>query len=118
MTAVWPASLPQRPLGEGFAEQPANLVVRTPMDVGPAKVRRRATAGVGRLQMAFRLSASQLATFRTFLHADLQDRALPFSWVHPVTGVAGWFRIVEQPIWEPISGGLAWKLTLVLELLP
>ena len=118
MTAVWPPSLPQSPLGDSFAEQPPNLIVRSPMDVGPAKVRRRSTAGVSRLQMAFRLTPAQLATFRTFLHNDIQDRALQFTWVHPVTGVAGSFRIVEQPTWEPISGGLAWKLTLALEMLP
>ena len=68
--------------------------------------------------MAFRLTPAQLATFRTFLHADLQDRALPYAWVHPVTGVAGSFRIVEQPTWEAISGGLAWRLNVVFEMLP
>ncbi|QLH37711.1 MAG: hypothetical protein HWD60_00095 [Defluviicoccus sp.] len=45
MSAVWPSSLPQKPLVDGFSETAPNLVVRSPMDVGPAKVRRRATAG-------------------------------------------------------------------------
>jgi len=115
---VWPASLPQRPLGEGFAEQPPELVVRSPMDTGPAKVRRRSTAGVSKLQMVFRLTPTQLATFRNFLANDIQDRALSFSWVHPITDATGLFRIVEQPTYQAIGNGLAWRLSVVLEMLP
>jgi hypothetical protein len=33
----WPASLPQRPLADGFAETPPNLLVRSATDIGPAK---------------------------------------------------------------------------------
>jgi len=115
---AWPSTLPQKPLGDGFTETPPNLVVRSQTDVGPAKTRRRATAGVTRLQMAFRLTPAQLATFRAFLDDDLAGRALSFSWTHPVTGAAGSFRIVDPPTWEPIAGGIAWKLGLVLEMLP
>jgi len=115
---VWPISLPQRPLADGYSEQPPNLVVRSPMDVGPAKVRRRTTAGVTRLQMAFHLTPAQLATFRGFLANDIQDRALAFTWAHPVTGVVGTFRIAEQPTFEAIANGLAWRIAVVFEMLP
>jgi len=115
---AWPATLPQRPLGDGFAETPPNLVVRSQTDVGPAKTRRRATAGVTRLQMAFRLTPAQLTTFRAFLDDDIKGRALSFGWTHPVSGVAGSFRIAESPTYEAIDGGLAWKLNLVMEMLP
>ncbi len=113
---AWPATLPQRPLIEGFSEQPPNLVVRSQTDTGPAKVRRRATAGPTRMTLAFRMTADQLTAFRAFLHADLADRALSYSWTHPVTGQPGTFRIVDPPSWEPM--GLAWRVGLTLEMLP
>ena len=45
-SAVWPPSLPQGPRLEDLEETPPTLAIRTGMDVGPAKVRRRAVAGV------------------------------------------------------------------------
>ncbi|MDG4603751.1 MAG: hypothetical protein P9C48_14435 [Defluviicoccus sp.] len=115
---AWPASLPQRPLADGFRETPPDLIVRSQTDLGSPRVRRRATAGVTRVALAFRFSRTQLATFRTFLHADLQDRALAFQWTHPITGVAGSWRIAEAPVIEPIAGGTAWRVSMSWELLP
>ncbi|MBK8211485.1 MAG: hypothetical protein IPK78_17585 [Rhodospirillales bacterium] len=114
----WPASLPQRPFADGFSETPPNLLVRSATDIGPAKARRRATAGVTKLKAAFRLSPGQLATFRSFFDSDLQGGVLSFSWTHPVTGAVGAFRIVPPPSIEPVAAGMAWRISLDLELLP
>ena len=67
---------------------------------------------------ARRLSPAQLAIFRTFFASDLQGGALPFSWTHPATGAIGAFRIVPPLTIEPIAAGIAWRVTLELELLP
>ena len=114
----WPASLPQRPLAEGFSETPPNLLVRSATDIGPAKARRRATTGVTRLKAAFRLTPAQLAIFRSFFASDLQGGALPFTWTHPMSGAIGAFRIVPPLTIEPVAAGLAWRVSLDLELLP
>ncbi len=114
----WPASLPQRPFADGFAETLPNLLVRSTTDIGPAKARRRTTAGVTRLKAAFQLSPAQLATCRSFFAADLQGGALSFSWTHPGTGAIGAFRIVPPPTIEPVAAGIAWRVSLDLELLP
>ena len=115
---AWPASLPQRPLADGFRETPPTLVARSQTDLGPPRVRRRATAGVTRVALAFRFSNAQLATFRAFLDQDLQNRALAFQWAHPITGVAGSWRIADEPVYEPIAGGIAWRVSMSWELLP
>ena len=116
---TWPASLSQRPLIDGFVEMPPNLVVRSQTDLGPAKVRRRATASMTRFQMTLRMTAPQLATFRTFLADDLDDRARSFTWVHPITGAAGTFRIVDPPSIVPAgNAAVSWRVALVVELLP
>ena len=44
----WPATLPQEILAEGYEEGLPDVLVRTKMDAGPDKVRRRATAGEDR----------------------------------------------------------------------
>ena len=119
--ASWPSTLPQKPLGDGFSEQPPDLVVRSPMDVGLAKMRRRATAGPSRLQMSFLMTATQLATFRSFIADDLQGRVLPFTWMHPLTaapGTPGTFRIIENPTFTAVANGLAWQVAVVMEQLP
>jgi hypothetical protein len=114
---VWPVSLPQKPLKAGFRETPPNLVVRSQTDVGPAKARRRATAGMTSFDMQFRLSAAQLATLRTFYNFDLQGGALAFTWTHPVTNAAGSFRIVQPPEIAP-TAGVTWLVGVKMELLP
>ena len=69
--AAWPSDLPQKPLVQGFSETPPNLLTRSPMDIGPAKVRRRSTAGVTVLQCVFRLTTTQRASLLTFWQTTL-----------------------------------------------
>ena len=54
----------------------ANLVVRSPIDIGPAKARRRSTAGSTHLEGSFGSPPPSSPRFRTFLATDLQARAL------------------------------------------
>ena len=63
-------------------------------------------------------AASILATFRSFFASDLQGGALSFSWTHPGTGAVGAFRIVPPPAIEPVAAGIAWRVSVDLELLP
>ena len=116
MPIAWPATLPQRPLMAGFQETPQNVVVRSQTDTGPAKTRRRTTAGVINLEMQFRLTTAQLATFRSFYANDLQSGALAYTWKHPISGANGAFRLVEPPKIAPV--GASWLVGLRVEMLP
>ena len=81
---VWPASLPQfvdRPHTEGMPD----ALLRTPMDAGPAKTRRRFTAGIKPVKAQMDLTAAQAATFETFFDVTLKAGALAFDWVLPRT---------------------------------
>lgn len=111
----WPVSLPQYPLADGWRETAPDNIIRTAMDTGPAKVRRRGTAAPWTATAAFRLTAAQLATFRTFLAVDLADRSLSYDWAHPVTADAATWRITEPPQVVPIAGGLFWRVEMSLE---
>jgi hypothetical protein len=88
------------------------------MDVGPAKVRRRATAGVTQLKCAFRLSAAQRASLLTFWQTTLAGGSLSYSWTHPISGAGITCRIVEPPGFTPAAGGVSWVAALSIEVLP
>jgi len=115
---AWHVDLPQKPLANGFTERQPQLALRTQMDVGPAKVRRRQTAGVVQMACPFRLTTAQRATLVTFWQTTLAGGSLPFTWTHPVTGAAINCRIVEPPEFQPAARGIYWITTLLIEILP
>lgn len=116
--AVWPVSLPQRPLAQGFSERAPETVIRTPMEAGPPKVRRRFTAGVRQFGLQVRLTPDQVDTLDGFFETTLQGGALPFDWTQPRTGAAVTYRFAEPPSYAPMPGGQLWTSTLRLEVLP
>ncbi len=80
---VWPATLPQLPLRGGYARNDRSVVVRSQMDIGPAKTRRRTAVGVVPLMLTYHLSQSQLTTFRAFFANDIASGALSFDLPEP-----------------------------------
>jgi len=115
--ADWPTSLPTRPLVDGYSETPPNTVVRSNTAVGPAKTRRRATAGVRRITCRYRLTAAQVDTLDTFYWATLESGALRFNWTHPRTSSVYEVRFVSPPSFSADDGD-AWLADVELELLP
>lgn len=80
--ATWPATLPV-PLVEGYQLNPGDQTIRTEMEVGAARVRRRTSARNDRVAAAWLLTEVQLDTLR-----DWFDNA--------TTGIAGgaaWFTV-------------------------
>lgn len=61
----WPASLPAPTVG-GYTLVSTESVVRTDMDAGPARQRRRFTQTPTRLQLRWLLSAEQFAVFEAW----------------------------------------------------
>lgn len=63
--ATWPSTLPI-PSFNGYGLQSGDDTIRTDMESGAARVRRRSTSSPDELTLRFVLSASQMATFRDF----------------------------------------------------
>ncbi len=114
---TWPAALPTLPLAEGFRETPANNILRTEMEQGPAKVRRRSTAGVGKMTLAYLLSTADIQTLENFIQDDLSGGVLPFSFTHPRKGNALTCRFRQLPEYGATNGGY-FKVAVELEILP
>jgi hypothetical protein len=117
MTATWPIGLPDAPLQQGFQETVPKNTARFETDAGPAKVRRRFTAGVRGLKCSFLFTAAELATFDEFVVDTLEGGALQFAWTDPRTSAAITARIKDQPQYRP-AGGTDWIAECEIEVLP
>lgn len=117
---VWPSSLPQGFDGEGYSETLPDLALASKTEVGPAMVRRRATAGVrliaGKLPP---VTVEQLDTLEDFYLTTLKGGTLRFRWTvqRAVSGELEYrFVAGKPPRWE-IKGGTI-IVSLDLEVLP
>lgn len=115
--STWPATLPQHPLVENYSETLAKTVLRTDMDAGPAKVRRRFTAAALPFKMSMILDDTDMATFDTFFTTTTAGGATAFDWVHPRTDASGSFRFIGQPTVSVVGPDL-YKVEFEVELLP
>jgi len=115
--ANWPATLPQSSLSGSYGEKPPNTLLRTNMDAGPAKVRRRYTAGVRQYNVKLILHKTQVETLDVFYVTTTNGGADQWTWVNPRTKSAANFRFVSEPTYAHKSGDY-YTVQLKLEQLP
>lgn len=114
--AVWPAGLPTHQEIEGYEETPPELSIRSPMDVGPVKLRRRYSTGPTTWRGSLLVSQAQVATLLTFWRDTLAGGSLAFDWEHPRVGGVVSMRFVRQPMPRHRADGL-WTVALEMEIL-
>lgn len=112
----WPSTLP-RPRPSGTSETPGHPVVRTKMDAGPPKVRRRHTAGVRKWKMAFDLTLAQVDELDVFYETTTAHGTLRFNMTNPRTEATEEFRFKGPPTHANVGGEL-WESTVEMEQLP
>lgn len=117
---TWPTSLPQTPLLNGYAESKNINTIRTPMDNGPAKTRRRSALPTP-IQCAFNMTATQVATLEDFVKNTLFG-VRRFNFTHPRLRTSVEARIVPGSDGKyydlsPLGGGM-WHVSLAMEILP
>jgi hypothetical protein len=118
MAAVWPPGVSDGFEVQGFTETLPNAMLRTQMDAGPAKQRRRFSAAVTPIAGSIMVPAAQAALFEAFFRDTLALGALPFEWTHPRTGALRTWRFTEPPQLTPQASGTWWRIAMKLELLP
>ena len=92
----WPELLPATLLIDGFSKKPQSNVIRTSMDAGPKKARRRYTARTISFSGKQVFDAAELAVFEQFYHNVLADGVLRFNFTDPTTLEAAEFRFTED----------------------
>lgn len=109
----WPELLPPTLLLAGLSMQPQNNVIRTSMDAGPKKARRRYTASTKLFSGKQVFDAAELAVFEQFYHTVLADGVLRFNFTDPIKLETAEFRF-SAPYSAASLDGL-WEVTAQLE---
>lgn len=85
----WPATLPVKFLKGSYDEEIGDTVVKTSMEVGPAKRRPRSSISVDYISGSFILSLAQRNTLVDFYKNDVK-RTLKFNFFHEL-----WNQTIE-----------------------
>lgn len=114
MTAItWPANLPQVLRLDGLSAEKQTNVVRTQMDAGPEKIRRRYTVASKYFNGSVILTEAQREILEDWFDNTLASGALRFKMKDPQTLMIAEFRFREIYKEESVDG--LWKITLPLE---
>jgi hypothetical protein len=108
----WPAELPATLLMEGLSAKPKSNVIRTAMDAGPQKARRRYTASTKIFTGRLLLTAEQRAVFEQFYRTALADGVLRFNFTDPQTLEGREFRFTEDYTETSVDGRFEVSLSL------
>ena len=101
--ATFPVTLPAPIVGE-YSETPPDTLIRTKMDAGIAKVRRRFSAGSRMIKYSMVLTPAQLDALDTFVVTTTNGGADEFDYTHPRTGAAVKARFMSMPSYQDIDG--------------
>lgn len=113
---TWPSLLP-RPQITGYGLNPADQTVRTDMEVGTARSRRRTASRNDQITVNWLFTDAQMAVFRAFFDGDADGGSAWFS-VDLAFGDAGLRNREARFIgpWQATpTGGLNWDVTAKLE---
>jgi hypothetical protein len=97
---------------EGLSAKQNSNVIRTEMDAGPAKARRRYTVVSKTFSGKLFLSASQRLVLEQFYRAALADGVLRFNFTNPQTLETQEFRFTEDYTETSLDGGFEIAISL------
>ena len=98
MSLVWPGGLPQHVDQDSFQYSPESGILRSNMDAGVTKIRRRYTGTVKRYTVSMSMTYSQLELFESFFYNPIGHPTIP--------GVSGGTDFFEfpMPLWAAGEG--------------
>jgi len=114
-TVPWPADLPQ--CAASWSETQRDPNVRTPMETGPPKVRRRYTAPMYEFAVGMVLEWTQFQLLRDFYDIDCAAGVNSHTFVHPYLQAEQTFRFMAPPEITS-SGPLAVSVSMRWEQFP
>lgn len=122
MPVVWPSGIAGE-MFDGLTDSLQDTRVRTQMDAGPPKMRRRFTAPMRTLTIPFRMTGAERDTFDTFFQTTLVQGTLTFDWEEPLNDATVSYQFVSVPIFALSVGNSdpdkrLWDTVLKLEVLP
>jgi hypothetical protein len=103
MAEKWPANLDDCFIIAGYTEQKQPVAIRSEVEAGQPKVRRRFTRGVKFVSAAIKADRDQLNDFYSFFDVDLKGGVLRFEFQSPTSGTVREFRFLDPPVVTPLT---------------
>lgn len=113
---TWPSTLPS-PAINTFSEAPPNNIIRSSMDKGYDKVRRRTTASIRPISFTLKLTDDQVTIIDDFYNDETVGGSLSFDYIHPRTGATVEARFAEPPSYQS-NENVIYDVSVSLEILP
>lgn len=115
--AVWPVTLPA-PTVRGYALNPVDPVIRTDMEAGPTKNRRRFTQAPTDVPVTFKFTEAEFAIFEKFHSVDIFDGV---SWFDNIPLINGQgisnYTARFKTMWQATAlGNKNWSVMATLEI--
>jgi hypothetical protein len=117
MATPWPVELQQLVNEDSFSFDPGDTTIRTDMDYGPVKVRRRHTRSVDTFSVTINCDMDQVEDLLYFYQTTLNGGVDRFEFDHPIFGTTREFRFIGPPSYKPL-GGINFIASMKWELMP
>lgn len=118
MPETWPPSLPVNFQISGYQRTVADGRIRSSVDSGVPKVRRRTTASAGLISGSMVFSSAQKVTFEDFFEVTTLGGTLPFNMPDQENGGTHLVRFGEQAPTVSRFAHEHWLVSFTLEALP
>lgn len=118
-TEAWPNDLPD--CAGSWEESPTPDILRSSVDIGQAKVRRRSTIGGKTVSVGWTMDANTYAALVFFYETTLLEGVNSFYYNHPISGTQQTYRFLSPPNLIFVAGksGVgAYQVTCEWELMP
>lgn len=115
--AVWPFNSETKIETGSWNESPPDNTIRSKMEVGPEKIRRRTTANIRPVSFIMNLNDAELDILDEFYTNDTFSGADEFDYIHPRTSDNVKARFADKPSYNDIIKGV-YKVNISLEILP
>jgi hypothetical protein len=115
---IWPIDLPQAVAQDGYQETRVPNTIRSPVDQGRPKARRRYTASIQSFNIRLLLTEDQADLLDDFYEDTTAAGSLEFDWVHPRTQAAAVCQFSGDPPVTTAAGGLMYNVAFTMIILP
>lgn len=104
MAETFPSTLQDKVNVAGFSHSIGDTIIRSEVDVGLAKVRRRYTKGIDMFETSIDLDIDDYNTLYNFYNTTLNGGTLTFNYENPLTQTTSEFRFKGPPQITPLGG--------------
>jgi len=118
MAVAYPVGLPQSPQRNSFKHSQAKNVIRSSVDIGEAKTRRRYTKPIFNETWALQLTKNQVSIFINWFENDIESGVLRFDFLDPITETLQEYRITDMYNMLPYGECGDYMVTFPVERLP